>query len=146
MYSRRKGKSGSKRPVQQTAAWVKLTPEEIEQIVVKQAKKGYGSAKIGLSLRDEYGIPSVKLKGMRIAKLMKKNDAYPEYPEDMFNLMKKAVNLYKHLDKNKRDATSKRGLELAESSIRRLGKYYKRKGILPKDWKYNIDQARLIVK
>jgi len=146
MYSRRKGKSGSKAPVQKIAPWVKLKPAEIEQIITKLAKQGLNSAKIGLTLRDEYGIPSVKIKELKICQVMKKEKIYPEYPEDMLNLMKRAVNLHNHLAKNKKDGISKRGLELTESKIRRLGKYYKTKGILTKDWKYNIDQARLIVK
>lgn len=146
MYSRRRGKSGSKRPAQQIASWVKYKPEEIEQIVVKLAKKGNSSAKIGLMLRDEYGIPTVKVKDLKIVQILKKNGVYPEYPEDMLNLMKRAVSLHKHLEKNKKDGISKRGLELTESKIRRLGKYYKSRGILSKDWKYDIEQARLIVK
>lgn len=146
MYSRRKGKSGSTAPVQKIAPWVKHKPAEIEEIIVKLAKKGHTSARIGLILRDEYGIPTVKIKQLRVTEIMKKNDVYPEYPEDMLNLMKRAVSLHNHLSKNKKDGISKRGLELTESKIRRLGKYYKARGILPKTWKYNIDQARLIVK
>lgn len=146
MYSRRKGKSGSKKPVQKIATWVKIKPAEVEDIIVKLAKQGYNSAYIGLMLRDEYGVPSVKIKELKIADVMKKNNVYPEYPEDMLNLMKRAVNLHDHLAKNKKDGISKRGLELTESKIRRLGRYYKKQGTLPKEWKYNIDQARLIVK
>ncbi len=146
MYSRRKGKSGSKRPVQKISAWVKYKPDEIEQIILKLAKKGHPSAAIGLILRDEYGIPSSKVKGLRVAKVMKKHEVYPEYPEDMLNLMKRAVLLHAHLARNKRDGISKRGLELTESKIRRLGNYYKSKGTLPETWKYDINEARLIVK
>jgi small subunit ribosomal protein S15 len=146
MYSRRRGKSGSKRPAQRIASWVKFKPAEIEQIVVKLAKKDNDSAKIGLMLRDEYGIPTVKVKSLKIARILKKHNLYPEYPEDMLNLMRKAVSLHNHLAGNKKDGISKRGLELTESKIRRLAKYYKSRGILPKDWNYDIEQARLIVK
>jgi small subunit ribosomal protein S15 len=146
MYSRRKGKSGSKKPVQKIAPWVKYKPEELEEIVVKLAKQGYQSAQIGTILRDQYGVPSVKIKGLKIAEIMKKHSIYPEFPEDMMNLMRKAVSLHKHLSKHKKDSTSKRGLELTESKIRRLAKYYKRKGLIPKDWKYNIDRVKLIVR
>ena len=64
----------------------------------------------------------------------------------MYNLIKKAVQLHYHMGKNKRDYTSKRGLELTESKIRRLAKYYKKEGMLPVDWKYDVDKARLLVK
>ncbi|MBI5347653.1 MAG: 30S ribosomal protein S15, partial [Candidatus Aenigmarchaeota archaeon] len=50
------------------------------------------------------------------------------------------------LEKNKKDTKNKHAVELMESKIRRLGKYYVKKGRLPKDWKYNIEQAKLLVK
>ncbi|RLI96088.1 MAG: 30S ribosomal protein S15, partial [Candidatus Aenigmatarchaeota archaeon] len=82
----------------------------------------------------------------RIARVMKEHDVYPKMPEDMFNLMRRAVRLRAHLDKNGRDYTSQRGLELTESKIRRLSRYYKERKILPHDWKYDPEKARLLVK
>ena len=76
---------------------------------------------------------------------MKDIKLYPEYPEDLFNLLKQAVTLREHLMKNKKDYTSKRGLGLLESKIRRLGKYYVKKGVLPEQWKYDPEQAKLLV-
>jgi len=146
MYSRKRGKSGSKKPTQKIASWVKHKPKEIEEIIIKLAKQGNQSSKIGLILRDEYGIPSVRINKVRIKQIMKKNDIYPDIPEDLMNLLKRAVNLYDHLANNKKDYTSKRGLELTESKIRRLAKYYKGRKMLPVGWKYDIDQARLLVK
>jgi len=147
MYSRRRGKSGSDKPAKKEMKWVSYKPEEIEEIIVKLAKKGTGSAEIGLILRDVYGIPSVRdYSRNRIARIMKKHNAYAPLPEDMFNLMKRAVRLENHLAKNKRDYTSKRGLALTESKIRRLAKYYKHEKLLPHDWKYNPVKARLMIK
>jgi len=77
---------------------------------------------------------------------MKKHDAYPKMPEDFFNLIKKAVDLRAHMSKNKKDYTSKRGLELTESKIRRLAKFYKNKGEIDRAWKYDPEKARLLVK
>ena len=68
-----------------------------------------------------------------------------EVPEDMMRLLKKAINLRAHLGRNKRDSTNKHGLEIIESRIRRLGKYYSRKGKLPSDWKYDVEKAKLII-
>lgn len=76
---------------------------------------------------------------------MKEHKVYPEIPEDLLSLLKKAVRLREHLEKHKKDKHSKRGLELLESKIRKLGKYYVRKRILPKDWKYSPEEAKLIV-
>jgi len=150
MYSRKKGKSGSKKPLKKAAPWVRYKPKEIEEIVAKLAKKGYSSAMIGTILRDQYGIPSTRIKiggaGKKLTKIMKEQNLYPDLPEDLFNLMKKAVNLRKHLEKNKKDYTSARGLELTESKIRRLAKYYIRKKILPSEWKYDPERAKLIVR
>lgn len=148
MYSRKHGKSGSKRPLERIAPWVKYKPQEVEEIVSKLAKKGLQSSQIGMILRDQYGIPSVRVVAkQKLAGIMKKRKVYDvPYPEDMFNLLKKAVNLADHLEKNRKDYTSKRGLELTESKIRRLGKYYKSRGILPQDWKYDLEKAKLVVK
>ena len=148
VYSRRKGKSGSHKPMEKKADWVTYKPAEIESIIVKLAKSGMGSARIGLVLRDQYGIPSAKMfTNTKIAKMMKDNGLYPkELPEEMFNLVRRAVNLYNHLQKNKHDYTSLRGYEITESKIRRLAKYYKKRGVLPLDWKWNIEKAKLLVK
>jgi len=150
MYSRKRGKSGSKKPMVKKAPWVKYKPKEIEEIILKLAKKGYQSSQIGLILRDQYGIPSTRIKdggiNQKITAVMKKHGIYPKFPEDMFNLIKKAVNLRAHLEKNKRDYTSQRGLELTESKIRRLAKYYKKRKLIPADWKYDPEAAKLLVK
>jgi small subunit ribosomal protein S15 len=146
MHSRAKGKHGSHKPVHKIAPWVKYKPEEIEAIVLKLAKQGLQPAQIGLILRDQYGIPTVRIKKIKLKKILLKNAIVPELPEDMFNLIKKAVKLKAHLDRNKKDSTSKRGLELTESKIRRLAKYYIRKKVLPSNWQWDIDKARLWVK
>jgi small subunit ribosomal protein S15 len=148
MHSRKKGKSGSKRPLKRSSAWVKYKPKEVEELVTKLAKTGKSSKAIGTELRDQYGIPSVKdVTKTKIFQIMKKSGAYKsELPEDLYSLMRKAVNLHAHMDENKRDYTSYRGLELTESKIRRLGRYYVRNGQLPVGWKWNVDKAKLIVK
>ena len=146
MYSRKKGKSRSHRPQKPKASWVKYKPEEIEEIIVKLAKSGNSSAKIGLILRDQYGIPTLRLNKAKISQVLKKHNIYPEIPDDLFDLFRKAVKLYSHMDKNKKDYTSKRGLELTESKIRRLAKFYIRNKALPPNWKYDAEQVKLLVK
>ncbi|MEM5866491.1 MAG: 30S ribosomal protein S15, partial [Candidatus Aenigmatarchaeota archaeon] len=107
----------------------------------------FSSAEIGMILRDQYGIPDVKaITGKSISEIMKEKNVYPEIPEDLLNLLRRAVNLRAHLEKNKADKHSLRGLQNLESKIKRLGKYYVRKGILPKDWEYSPERAKLIVK
>ena len=147
MHARKRGRSGSKRPVRkEVPEWVQYTPEQVEELVVELAKKGYQSAQIGLILRDTYGIPDVKLiTGKKISKIMKEHGLYPKVPEDLLNLMRRAVNLRKHLEQHPKDLHSKRGLQLIESKIRRLVKYYKSRGVLPADWRYTPETARFFV-
>jgi len=147
MYSRKRGKSGSHRPSQLKASWVSYKPEEIEQIIVKLAKAGKSQAGIGIMLRDQYGVPSVKaVNGKKILEIMKEHKLGPDMPDDMLNLMKRAVKLREHLAMNKHDRYSKRGMELIESKIRRLAKYYKSRNILPEKWRYDPEKAKLLVK
>lgn len=146
IYSRKKGKSGSHRPQQRIAPWVKYKPAEIEDIVVKLAKQGLSASRIGLVLRDSYGIPTVRINQARVARILKAKGLAPQIPEDLYQLLVRAVSLDTHLQKNAKDYTSYRGFEIAESKIRRLSKYYRNTGKLPKDWKYSIADARLLVK
>lgn len=138
IYGRGKGKSGSKRPEDKTKpVWVKYNAEEVESIVVKLAKQGTQPAKIGLILRDVYGIPLVKsITKKTISQILKEHNLLPKEPVDLTNLIKRDNALKKHLKKNKHDMVAKRGLQLTEAKIRRLAKYYKKKGVLEETWKY----------
>ena len=101
---------------------------------------------IGTILRDQFGIPDVKvITGKKISKIMKEHGLYPSYPEDLLNLLRKAVHLRRHLEVHKKDKHSMRGLQLLESKIRRLAKYYVKTGVLPEGWKYDPEEAKLIV-
>jgi len=147
VYSRKKGKSGSKRPIVRKAKkWTKLKKAEIEELIVKLAKERKTSAQIGLALRDGHGVPDVKAAvGKSVSRIMREGGAYPEFPEDMMSLLRKSVSLRKHLETHKPDKHSKRGLENLESKIRRLGKYYVRTGSMPKGWKYSPEETKLLV-
>jgi small subunit ribosomal protein S15 len=147
MYSRKRGRSGSHKPASKEAKWVTHKPQEIEEIVAKLAKEDKSSSEIGTILRDQYGIPSAKaVSGKKVYGIMKEKGAAPELPEDMMNLLKRAVKLRAHLEGNKHDRYCKRGLELAESKIRRLAKYYKGEKVLDKKWNYDPEKAKLLVK
>lgn len=147
MYSGKKGKSGSHKPVEEKDhKWVNYKPKEIEQLILKIAKTGKTPSQIGMILRDEYGIPDLeKLTKKKLVMILKENKAAPELPEDLTALIKREIIILKHMEKNKHDQPSKRGLLLTESKIRRLVKYYKRVGKLPATWKYSKEQAKLLV-
>ena len=67
-------------------------------------------------------------------------------PEDLQNLMRKALRMRKHIEENKKDVHNKRVLQLTESKIRRLVKYYRRNKVLPEDWKYKPEIAEVILR
>jgi small subunit ribosomal protein S15 len=140
LHTGRKGSSASKKPLlAPVPAWIQYKPEEIEALVVKLAKQDYNAAKIGTVLRDSYGIPDVqKITGKKITAILEKNKLAPQTPEDMQSLLRRAIQAKKHLDKNKKDMVTKRGLHLIESKIRRLAKYYKSEGVLPENWTYKL--------
>ena len=145
MYSRAKGKSGSKKPEKPTIpSWNRLKDKEVEALIVKLAKEGKTAAQIGLVLRDSYGIVSTKLlTGKRIAEVLTSKDMTPEIPDDVRALIKRMVHIRKHIEANHKDETAIRGLTLTESKIRRLVKYYKRVGELPLDWKYDAESIKI---
>lgn len=145
MHARRKGKSSSTRPLTyENPEWVPLSGDEIVKIIVKMAGDGASSANIGTILRDQYGVPNVKLAtGKPITRIMSENKIEMKLPEDISNLMKKAVTLNTHLQDNKRDTHNKRSLKLIEAKIRRLERYYKSTGVISEDWKYSIKTAEL---
>ncbi len=127
--------------------WVEQNPEEIEELIVKLHKEGQSTSQIGIILRDQYGIPSTKVVvGAKITEILEKNGTNFEYPEDLLNLIKRAVNIREHLEENPKDIHSKRGLIKIESKIRRLVKYYRRNNVLPEGWRYDPKTAALLVK
>jgi small subunit ribosomal protein S15 len=147
MHSRKRGRSGSKKPpVKIVPKWLKYSKKEVEELVIKFAKEGKQSAIIGKILRDQFGIPDVKtITGKSITEIMKENNLYPQIPEDLMNLFERMINLREHLAKHKSDKHSKVGLERLESKIRRLIKYYSRKGRIPKDFTYDVERIKLLV-
>lgn len=147
MHSRAKGKSGSTRPASEAKpSWLKYKAKEIELLIVKYAKEGNAASKIGLILRDKYGIPDVQqIVGLPITAVLEEKKLAGDIPEDLLNLMRRAILIRKHLEENKHDETAKRGLILTESKIRRLVKYYKKTKKLAQDWKYDPDRVRILL-
>ena len=147
LHSRRKGSSGSKRPMlTENPKWVTQSSDEVKDLVVKLNGEGMSMAKIGLVLRDQHAVPSVVLAtGMSIKAILDEKGLKPELPEDIQALMKRAVWLSGHVKKNKKDLHNERGLRLIEANIRRLTKYYKREGVIPETWNYSLDTAALQV-
>ncbi len=144
MHSRRKGKSGSKKPVAKVPAWSPFKDKEVEKLVVKYAKAGKTASEIGMVLRDAYGITSVKtLTQKKVLAILKENDLVKTLPDDLLALIKKLISIKKHMEKNKHDETAHRGVILTTSKIRRLTKYYQRTGRLAADWQLDMDRLKM---
>jgi len=145
MHSRARGNAGSKKPLKaSTPTWMRYKPKEIELLVGKLAKEGKSSSEIGIILRDSYGVPSVKLlTGKRLQEVLAEKKLVPKLPEDLLSLMKSSVKIRKHMEANKHDMTALRGLQLAESKIKRLSKYYKEVGKLTPEWKYDPSAVKI---
>ncbi len=138
MPKKEKGLSHQTRPVtKRPPVWCRYTAEEVEALVMKLAKEGYPPSKIGIILRDQHGIPLAKpLAGKSVTQILKERNLASSLPEDLENLLRKATRLHVHYDKNKADLSNKRALQIVEAKIYKLSRYYKNKGMLPQDWKY----------
>lgn len=147
MHSRKRGVSRSTKPVKKSVpSWVKYKPKEVEMLIVKYSKEGMSPSKIGLRLRDAYGIPDVKILTKKsITQILKEKNLLSELPEDLLALIKKFIFVKKHLDVNNKDFTAKRGLQLALAKINRLAKYYKVSGRLSSDWKFDRKKASFYI-
>jgi len=147
MHARRRGTSGSVRPYRrEPAEWSNTDTAEIEKIIGDLNKNGMSSSEIGLVLRDKYGVPDVKLATRkRIVGILEGQGIKSEIPEDLRNLMLKALGMRKHMDANKKDLHNKRQLQLTESKVRRLVRYYVGSGKLPKGWAYKPETAEIIL-
>ena len=145
LHTHRHGKSHTIRPATlRIPSWITLSPKEIEELVVKYSKDGLTPSQIGLKLRDQHSIPLIKpITKKSLGKILEENDLQAEMPEDLDNIVKKAVGLQKHLKTNKGDNRNVRSLELIEAKVHRLSVYYKRIDRIPKTWKYKSVVAQL---
>ena len=147
MHARRRGKSCSVRPYRKQApAWSNTDAKAITKVILDLRKEGASSSRIGLVLRDRYGVPDVKLAlGKRIGDVLKENKVASEIPEDLRDLMIKALGLRKHLGENKKDLHNKRQLNLIESKIRRLVRYYRGTKKLPQEFVSKPETAEILL-
>ncbi|WP_276258441.1 30S ribosomal protein S15 [Haloglomus litoreum] len=147
MHTRRRGSSGSDKPAtDEPPEWSDVDADAVEDRVVELAEQGHDPSQIGMKLRDEgvqgTPIPDVKLAtDKKVTEILEENDASPEVPEDLYNLLERAVRLREHMDENPGDAQNKRALQNTESKIRRLANYY-RGDELDEDFRYTYEFAK----
>jgi small subunit ribosomal protein S15 len=146
MHTRRRGSSDSDKPAAtEPPEWSDVDEDEVEERVVELAEAGHSPSEIGVKLRDEgvngTPVPDVSLAtGKKVTEILEEHDADPEIPEDLRNLMERAVRLREHMDENPGDHQNKRALQNAEAKIRRLVDYY-RGDELDAEFTYSYDVA-----
>mmetsp|Transcript_26325 Transcript_26325/g.54848 ORF Transcript_26325/g.54848 Transcript_26325/m.54848 type:complete len:152 (-) Transcript_26325:52-507(-) len=147
MHAPGKGISKSARPYKRSPpSWQKWSAQEVEDHVCKLAKKGMTPSQIGVTLRDNSGVAQVRsVTGQKILRILKANGLAPEIPEDLYMLIKKAVQVRKHLERNRQDKDSKFRLILIESRIHRLARYYRTSRKLAANFKYESATASTLV-
>lgn len=138
MHSDGRGSSGSDNPTtKSTSDWTDYDGEEVVDLVVKLRRDGHQPAQIGLNLRDQYGIPSVKqITGMSVTEILEEEGMELEIPEDLENLVAKAENIQDHLENNQEDEQARRRLELTEAKIRRVADYHRENENISQEWEY----------
>jgi len=147
MHNPGKGISRSALPYRRSVpTWQKLSSQDVEEQIVKLARKGLRPSHIGVILRDSHGVAQVRrITGNKILRILRSKGMAPEIPEDLYHLIKKAVSIRKHLERMRKDVDSKYRLILVESRIHRLSRYYRTKGVLPPTWKYESSTASALI-
>ena len=147
MYSKGKGIARRCLPYRKAPpSWVGISTNDLCDQIIKLAKKGATPSQIGVTLRDTHGIPQVKgVTGSKILRILKKAGMAPELPEDLHHLIKRAVNIRKHLEKFRADRDAKFRLICTESRIHRLARYYRNVKALRPTWRYVSKKADTLI-
>ena len=147
MHSKKQGKSKSRKPVTEAAVAPEIGNDEIMKIIEGHAKKGMSQTLIGQRLRDENGVRYIKhATGKRLGVILAGMGYKQQIPQDLMDLMKKAVSINNHLSTNAHDTDNRTRMKKIESKIWRLTKYYIGAGRLPNTWRYDPKQAELLIK
>merc|ERR1712086_332051 len=146
-YGKGKGISKSAIPYRRSVpAWFKLSSDEVKEQICKYAQKGLRQSQIGVILRDSYGVAQVKnVTGTKILRILKTRGLAPSLAEDLYMLIKKALTVREHLEKNRKDKDSKFRLILIESRIHRLARYYKLSKRIAGNWRYESANAAALL-
>ena len=145
IHSHRHGASHQTRPTsKRPPGWVTYGPDELKATIVKLAKDGLTPSQIGVALRDDFGVPLTKpLIGESVTEVLKEGKVSPKLPQDLQDLISRAQRVQQHLMAHKGDRKNVHSLELVEAKIYRLVKYYRAKGQVPSDFKYQTVVAQL---
>ncbi len=105
--------------------WLKIKEPELKKIIGELIKTEEQPAKIGLILRDQYGIPTTKLYGKKLSEYLKEHNILNDI--ELKNAEKKFKKIKTHLEKNITDKISKHKLQKAQSRLSKARKYFEKK-------------------
>jgi len=108
---------------EEKTSWIKEKPETIKEKIIELAKQNIPTEKIGLTLRDEHGIPKVKIFGLRISQVLKEAGMYKD--SEYENALRKEETLKKHVLKNKHDYKAQRTIVQNRGKINKIRKKIK---------------------
>jgi ribosomal protein S15P/S13E len=111
----------SKKTKTEKPVWLKLTGEEVKAIILKLADKGMTAEKIGLELRDRYGVPKVQLYGFRIKDILDEAGKFRE--PTLANLNAKLEKVIEHYSRNKQDKKAERSLIITKAKLKKREDY-----------------------
>ena len=101
--------------------WLKYSENEVRSIILKLADKGLTAEKIGLVLKDQYGIPKVKLYNFSIKDVLK--DKFQE--PTIINLQKKVEKITAHNERYKNDKKAGRAMMITKAKLKKRSDYQK---------------------
>ena len=107
-------------------AWLKMSEKDLKRVIAELAKKYEQPAQIGLVLRDQYGVPSTKVFGKKLAEYLEEVGVKAKGVEYR-NAQKKVEMIKKHLEKNVTDRRTKHKLQKAQSRVNVLKRYFAKK-------------------
>ena len=98
-----------------------MKESELKDIIAELAKKNSPS-KIGIILRDQYGIPTTKIFGKKLKDYLKELGI--EINENLENAKKKVDRMKEYLKNNITDKKAKHRLQKAQSRLNITKKYF----------------------
>ena len=104
--------------------WLKMTEKELQKVIAELSQK-HPPAKIGIILRDQYGVPTTRLYGKKLSEYLK--EAGIENKQDLESAERKVDRLKEHLKNNVTDRKAKHKLQKAQSRLNIVKKYFSRK-------------------
>ncbi|MBZ3874025.1 40S ribosomal protein S13 [Sciurus carolinensis] len=111
----KKGLSQATLPYCSLPTWLKLTSDDVKEQIYTLTKKGLTPLQTRVILRDSPGVAKVNfVTGKKILRILKFKGLAPDLPENLYQLIKKAVAVQKHLERNRKDKDDKFHLIMIE--------------------------------